>query len=148
MQGKTSAASSNREISMRFLAKATIPVEAGNALVRDPNFSKRMESLLADIKPEAAYFAAEGGQRVMYLIVQMADASQFPSLAEPLWLSLKANVEFIPLMNQADMAKATPSIIQAAKKYPAGDEAAAAGAGRPARARETAGRGASRTWSS
>ena len=131
---------------MRFLVKATIPVEAGNALVRDPNFSKRMESLMGDIKPEAAYFAVEGGQRAMYLIVQMAEASQLPSLAEPLWLSLEATVEFIPLMNQADMAKATPSIVQAAKKYPAGD--GAPGAGRSARAREAAGRGTSRAWSS
>ena len=30
-----------KEDRMRFLVKATIPVEAGNALVRDPNFSKR-----------------------------------------------------------------------------------------------------------
>ena len=102
---------------MRFLVKVTIPVEAGNALVSDPNFSKRMESILGDIKPERAYFALEGGQRTIYLIVNAAEASQTPAIAEPLWLSLKASVEFIPVMDQADMAKATPAIMQAAKKY-------------------------------
>ena len=102
---------------MRFLVKATIPVEAGNALVQDANFSQRMERILGDIRPEAVYFAVEGGQRTIYLIVRSLEAPQIPSVAEPLWLSLKADVEFIPVMDQADMAKATPSITQAAKKY-------------------------------
>ena len=132
---------------MRFLIKVTMPVEAGNAFVRDPNFSKRMEGLLGDIKPEAAYFAVEGGQRAMYLIVQMAEVSQLPSVAEPFWLSLNASVEFIPLMDRADMAKATPSIIQAAKKYPGGDGAPARAGRSTGRAPETAGRSTSRSWS-
>jgi len=102
---------------MRFLVKASIPVEAGNELVADPQFGKRMESIIGDIKPEAAYFAIEGGQRTIYLITNAKDASQTPAIAEPLWLSLKANVEFIPLMDQADMDRALPSIVQAAKKY-------------------------------
>jgi len=102
---------------MRFLVKATIPVKAGNELVGDPQFGKRMESILSDIKPEAVYFAIEGGQRTIYLITNVKEASQTPAIAEPLWLSLKANVEFIPLMDQADMDRALPSIVQAAKKY-------------------------------
>ncbi len=102
---------------MRFLVKATIPVEAGNALVQDPNFGKRLESIVSDLKPETVYFAVEGGQRTIYLIVNVADASQTPGIAEPLWLSFSADVEFVPIMNQADMVKATPSIAQAAKKY-------------------------------
>ena len=107
----------NRRRGMRFLVKATIPTEAGNELVRDPQFSKRLEGLLSDIRPEAAYFAVEGGQRTIYLIANFKENSQLPSIAEPLWLSLKARVEFIPVMDQADMTKATPSIAQAAKAY-------------------------------
>ena len=102
---------------MRFLVKATIPVEAGNALVSDPNFGKRLEEILGDIKPEKAYFALDCGQRTIYLVVNVSEASQTPAIAEPLWLSLKADVDFIPLMDQADMAKAAPAIAQAAKKY-------------------------------
>ncbi len=102
---------------MLFLVKATIPVEAGNALVRDPQFSKRMETLLGAIKSQAVYFSVECGQRAIYLIVNMKDMSQLPSIAEPLWLSLNADVKFIPLMDQADMAKATPAIMQAATQY-------------------------------
>ena len=104
---------------MRFLVKGTIPVDAGNALVRDPNFSKRMEDILGDVRPEAAYFTAQGGQRTVYLVVNMESADQIPAIAEPLWLSLSASVEFIPLMDQADFAKARPAIEQAGKKYSA-----------------------------
>ena len=55
---------------MRFLVKATIPVEAGNDLVRDPSFGDRLHQVLADIEPEAAYFTAQDGQRTIYLVVQ------------------------------------------------------------------------------
>ena len=102
---------------MRCLVKATMPVEAGNALVQDPNFSKRLESILGDLKPEAVYFAIERGQRTIYLIVNAVSGADLPAIGEPLWLSLHADVEIIPLMDRADMAKATPSILQAAKKY-------------------------------
>ena len=124
---------------MRFLVKATIPVDAGNALVRDPNFGKRLEEIIQDVKPEAVYFAAEGGQRTVYFIANVADASQTPAIAEPLWLSFSADVEFTPLMNQADMAKAAPAIARAAQKY--GSRAGApAGSTTQRRVRETVGK--------
>ena len=125
---------------MRFLVRARIPVEAGNALVQDPEFSSRLEGLVSDLKPETVYFAIENGQRTVYLVVNVADASQTPAIAEPLWLTCQADVEFIPLMTKADMAKATPAIIQAAKKY--GGAGGTAGGPRPRRAREAAGRAA------
>ena len=124
---------------MRFLVKATIPVEAGNALVQDPQFGGRLGQLMGDLKPETVYFAIEGGQRTMYFIVNVADASQTPAIAEPLWLTCRADVTFIPVMTQADMARATPSIAQAAKKYGAAGGAPAA-APRQRRVRDTAGR--------
>lgn len=102
---------------MRFLVQATIPVEAGNALVRDPNFSKRLDAVLASIKPEAAYFAVHCGQRTMFLIVDIKDAAHSPAIAEPLWLAFHADVKLTLLMDQADMAKATPAIQQAVKQF-------------------------------
>ena len=102
---------------MRFFAKATIPVEAGNALVKDPNFGKRMNRIISDIKPEAVYFALEGGQRTIYFVINITENSQLPAVAEPLWLSLKAGVEFIPIMDQSDMTEAIPAIQEAARSY-------------------------------
>ena len=102
---------------MRFLVQATMPVEAGNALIRDPNFSKRLDAVLAALKPEAAYFGVQCGQRTMFLIVDMKETAQLPAIVEPLWLSFQADVKLIPVMDKADMAKATPAIQQAVKQF-------------------------------
>ena len=40
-----------------------------------------------------------------------------PAVTEPLWLSLKANVTFIPAMTQKDLAKAVVHVQKAVKKY-------------------------------
>ena len=102
---------------MRFLIRATIPVEAGNVLVRDPNFGKVLQDILSDLKPEAVYYAVEQGQRTIYFVVNVAETHQIAAIAEPLWLSLKANIEWIPAMNQADFTKALPGIERAVGKY-------------------------------
>jgi hypothetical protein len=104
---------------MRFLVKASMPVEGGNALVRDPNFGKRIEELLGDIQPETVYFTVQGGQRTVYLVTNVEGAHQLPAIGEPLWLWLNADVEFMPILEQADMQRAAPVIEQMARKYPA-----------------------------
>jgi len=105
------------EHAMRFLVKATIPLEAGNDLARDPEMSARMQTVLGDIKPEAAYFTLADGQRSMYLIVDMAEASDMVRIAEPLWLAFEADIECWPVMVQEDLMKAMPIIESYAEKY-------------------------------
>ena len=102
---------------MRFLVKVTIPLEAGNELVRDPKFGKRVQEILDDIKAEDVYFTVYGGQRTIFLVVNLSDASRIPALVEPLWLALKANVDLIPAMSQKEFAKAAAHVERAAKKY-------------------------------
>ena len=102
---------------MRFLIKATIPVERGNEVLRDPEFGTKMSQLLADMKAEASYFALNNGQRTCYLVVNANDASQLPSLGEPLWYWLKADVEITPVMVPQDLQKAGPDIAAAIKKW-------------------------------
>jgi hypothetical protein len=41
-----------------------------------------------------------------------------PRIAEPLWLALKADVEFIPAMDQSDLGAAASHIQRAAQTYP------------------------------
>jgi hypothetical protein len=47
---------------VRCLLKVSIPVETGNATISDGSLGKTIESILADLKPEAAYFAADNGK--------------------------------------------------------------------------------------
>ena len=102
---------------MRFLLKATIPNEAGNDLVRDPEMAARMQSVLGELKPEAAYFAAVDGQRTMFLIVNLDNASQVATVCEPLWLAFEADVDLIPVMTQDDLMAAMPILEDLAEKY-------------------------------
>jgi len=102
---------------MRFIMKISWDVEAGNALARKGTLASTVQSILADVKPEAAYFMAEDGKRGGILVVDITDASQIPALAEPWFLAANAKVEFLPAMRPEDLAKAGPSIEAAVKKY-------------------------------
>jgi hypothetical protein len=102
---------------MRFLLKVNIPVEAGNAVAKSGKLGSTIQSILADLKPQAAYFTDDNGQRTAYLILDMQDASQIPAIAEPWFLALNASIECHPVMLPDDLAKAGPAIEAAVKKY-------------------------------
>ena len=102
---------------MRFIVKARMDVEAANALARQGKLGSTIQSIVEDLKPEAAYFVADEGQRTAILVVNMEDASQIPAIAEPWFLALNAEIEATPAMVAEDLEKAGPAIEQAAKKY-------------------------------
>jgi hypothetical protein len=103
---------------MRMLLRVSIPVETGNAAAKDGTLSSTVEGILAELKPEAAYFFADdNGNRSGSIVFDMKDASQIPAIAEPWFLAFNAKVSFRPVMNPQDLAKAGPSIDKAAKKY-------------------------------
>jgi len=102
---------------MRFLIKVSIPVEAGNAAAKAGKLGATIQSILADLKPEAVYFTDDNGQRTGFLFIQMQDASQIPAIAEPWFLAFNASVEIHPVMVPDDLAKAGSSIEAAVKKY-------------------------------
>jgi hypothetical protein len=101
---------------MRFLVKVSFPVEAGNAAAKKDGF-KTIQTILQQQKPEAAYFIAEGGQRTGILIIDMADASDLPRIAEPWFLALNASIEVTPAMIPEDLEKAAPAIEQAVRAF-------------------------------
>jgi hypothetical protein len=102
---------------MRFLVKVSMPVEGGNAVMRDGSMPKKFQSILAELKPEAAYFAEEDGERMAFIFVNIDDPSQIPAVAEPFFLALNAAVHFSPAMTVEDLMKAWPAIERAVKNY-------------------------------
>jgi len=101
-----------------MLLRVSIPVETGNAAAKDGTLGSTIEGILADLKPEAAYFFADdSGQRTGSIVFDMKDASQIPAVAEPWFLAFNAQVSLRPVMNPQDLAKAGPSIGKAAKQY-------------------------------
>lgn len=89
---------------MRTLLKITVPVEAGNKAINDGTLPATLKALAEKLKPEAMYFTPTG-QRSAMLVFDLADTSQIPSIAEPLFENLQAQVEFHPVMNFEDLQK-------------------------------------------
>lgn len=102
---------------MRCLLKVSIPVEAGNVTISDGSLPKTVETIINELKPEAAYFAEENGKRTGFVFFDLKDPSLIPAVAEPWFLAFNAQVEFHPAMNLEDLKKATPGIEKAVKNY-------------------------------
>jgi len=102
---------------MRYIMKIRIPVEAGNKSLRDPEFGEKMQRALKEVRAEAAYFTTINGQRGGYVVVSMDDASQIPAIAEPFFLWLDADIDFVPVMLPEDLGKAGPAIGAAVKNW-------------------------------
>jgi hypothetical protein len=97
-------------MTMRMMLRWTVPVEKGNETIRDGSLAATMQSLLEDLKPEAAYFWPENGERAGMMVFDMADTTQIPQIAEPLFMNLDAAVEFLPVMNADDLRTALEKV--------------------------------------
>jgi len=102
---------------MKYIMKVRFPQQRGNEALSDPEFGHKMNELLADVKAEAAYFTTICGQRGVFVVVNISDASEIPAIAEPFFLWLNADIEFFPVMRPEDLMKAGPSIGSAVKKW-------------------------------
>ena len=87
---------------MRMILQAKAPNEPFNTYVKDGSAGKRIQKILEETKPEAAYFTEIDGQRSAILIIDLADASKIPSLAEPWFLTFNATCELSVAMRPRD----------------------------------------------
>jgi len=91
---------------MRILMNVKIPHQTFNAAVKDGTAGAKLGRILDAIKPEATYFTEQNRHRGAVLVVEMADASRIPALAEPWFLTFQADVEFRIAMTPDDLKKA------------------------------------------
>jgi hypothetical protein len=91
---------------MRMMMHVTIPVEPFNAAVRDGSAGNSIQKILADLKPEAAYFMEWNGQRSGLLVVDIKEPSQIPAFSEPWFLLFNATITLHPVMTPADLGAA------------------------------------------
>jgi len=103
---------------MRMLLRAIIPNETANAAIRKGTFGATIQKILADLKPEAAYFvASDSGERCAVLVFDMKESSELPKVAEPWFLAFNASVTVRPTMTPQDLAAAGPGFEKAIKEF-------------------------------
>ena len=95
---------------MRTLMKIKIDTEAGSRAIQDGSLPQLMQETLGALRPEAAYFGPENGIRTAFIVFDLQDPSQIPSITEPLFSKVKATVEMFPVMNQEDLQKGLQQI--------------------------------------
>jgi hypothetical protein len=101
-----------------MLLRVSIPPETGNAAAKAGTPGTTVERILAELKPEAAYFFADdNGNRSGAIVFDMKDTSQIPAVAEPWFLAFNAKVSFRPVMNAQDLAAAVPGFAAAVRQY-------------------------------
>jgi hypothetical protein len=95
---------------MRMILKFSMPTKVMNDLVRAGKLSATMEKLLGHLKPEAAYFTVMDGKRAALMVVDLKEPSELMKLAEPIWLTLEADIEVYPVLLPEDLAKGAAEI--------------------------------------
>ncbi len=91
---------------MRFVMKVTIPPEQFSKAILDGSIGQKMNRILEDMKPEAAYFCAVEGKRGGFFIVNMEKVSEMVRFAEPWFLTFNAEVQYMPTMSPQDLQQA------------------------------------------
>ncbi len=91
---------------MRMLLDISIPHEPFNSLVRKGVVGKKLADILEALKPEAVYFSEYDGKRGAIIVVDVADPSKIPAVAEPWFLTFNADVKFRVAMTPDDLKTA------------------------------------------
>jgi hypothetical protein len=100
---------------MRMMMKVQMDTAAASKVIADGSMPEFMQGVMSRLKPEAAYFGPEDGVRTAYIIFDLQDPSELPSISEPLFSKLHANIRLFPVMNQEDLQK---GLQQAASSSP------------------------------
>ena len=88
---------------MKFLIRFRMPTESSNKLLQDPNFPKKLETVLKQIKAEAAYFTPIEGERGGYVVVNLSSSDIIATITEPLWMMFNCKLDFQPVMEMKDL---------------------------------------------
>jgi hypothetical protein len=97
---------------MRMMMKVSIPVEAGNRGVKEGLLPKTVMGFVEQMKPEACYFTAVGGNRTAFFFFDLTDPTMIPTAAEPFFTNLNAGIELSPAMNLEDMKAGVEKVMK------------------------------------
>ena len=102
---------------MRIMVKFWVPVEAGNAAIRNGKLEKVFGQLLEDLKPEAGYFYPGDGERSGFFVIDMEDSWRVADTVERFFFGLNARVALTRAMNGEDLHKALSDVTDIVERY-------------------------------
>ncbi len=90
---------------MRMMMKMQMDTATTSKAMREGRLPEVMQSTMAALKPEAAYFGPDGGVRTAFIVFDMTDPAQLPSISERLFSEFNARIEIFPVMDQDDLQR-------------------------------------------
>jgi hypothetical protein len=100
-----------------MMIKFALPVEASNDAIRTGKLQRVFAQVVEDLKPEAAYYFPQEGQRGGMFIVDMQQSSQIAEIAEKLFFGLNAKVEMVPVMAADDLHHGLAGVQDTIRRY-------------------------------
>lgn len=88
---------------MRTLMKVQMDTEAASEAIRNGTMQTTLQTAMEQLRPEAAYFTAQDGMRTAFIVFDLREPAQIPTIAEPLFSPLKAKIDLSPVMNLDDV---------------------------------------------
>jgi hypothetical protein len=95
-----------REKIMRLMLRFTIPVEKGNEAEADGSMSQAIKELIAQLKPEAAYFHLDDGKRAGTIFYEEDNAARLAVANEPFFAKLNASIDIQPAVSLEELMSA------------------------------------------
>ena len=95
---------------MRMMMKVQMDTQAASQAVADGSLPQLMQDMMGRLQPESAYFGPEDGVRTAFIVFDLQEPSQLPSLTEPFFSKLKATVRMFPVMDREDLQKGLQQI--------------------------------------
>ena len=102
---------------MIAITEFTFPVDTGNDAIRSGKVGKIFKQIAQELKPEAAYFFPQGGERGGLIVVDMTASSQVVEVAERFFFGLNAKVEMMPVMALEDLEQGLSGIQGIVQRY-------------------------------
>ena len=90
---------------MRMMLKILIPVEHGNRAAKDGSMKQALDNLFEELKPEAAYFVMEDGDRCAIFVYEVQETYQLLDIHEPLFAAMGARIFETPALTYDDLTK-------------------------------------------
>lgn len=84
---------------MRLILRFTIPVQKGNDSASDGSLALALKNLVDKVKPEAAYFHLNEGERAGTIVFEATDQMQMAEINEPLFAQLNAKIDIQPAIS-------------------------------------------------